>query len=291
MLYMSSGLSIVAGQTFGSPDISTAISLIGDTAAGQPMLALWNSTLRNVDISNTPAPYTGPTAPADYYTAKYGTVWIGGTVINDGGTMEAARGSRVGGNNLTLAVQQGSTLVNKGTLSGGPNSQLTITGSAGSTVENDGTISGGGGAVVISAHLTGTGSLYVQNAGVGLDSRIELKSATDAGQTVQIERGTLQLDQPATFLGQIGLPEAGVLGGVFLERLSPASWDVKGNMLELFNGAGTRIDTLRFTTPETQASLAVYERPDPTYGNTVLVSSSFPALAGTTAVPYHSATA
>ncbi len=288
-LYVQNGLVVMVGQTFGSAGAPTALSLIGDTAASAPMLALFNDTLRNVNISNTPAPFSGPMAPPDYFSAKYGTVLIGGKVVNDGGTIEAARGSRVGGNNLSIAVQSGSTLVNKGTLLSGPNSQLTI---SGSSVENDYRIVAEGGHVTLSAHLTGTGDAYVNNAGVGLDSRIEINAAVDAGQTVHIGRGPLQLDQPTSFLGQVELPTAGALGGVFVEGLSPASWDVKGNLLELFDGVGGRIDTLRFTTPETQASLAVYERPDATYGNTVLVSSSnfFPPPSGTTVVPYHTTT-
>lgn len=288
-LYIQRGLVVMVGQTFGSPSASTAISLIGDTAASAPMLALVNDTLRNVVVSNTPAPFSGPTAPPDYYSAKYGTVLIGGKVVNDGGTIEASRGSRVGGNNLSVLVQPGSTLVNKGTLLSGPNSQLTISGSSGGTVENDGKVVAGGGHVTISAHLTGTGDAYVKNAGVGLDSRIEVNAAVDAGQTVHIEGGALQLDQPTSFLGQVEVPSAGVLGGVLVEGLSPASWDVKGNLLELSDSAGARLDTLRFTTPETQSSLAVYERPDATYGNTVLVSSSNHPPGGTV-VPYHTNT-
>ena len=285
-LYVQAGMVVMFGQTFGSPATPSAISLIGDTATSAPILALVNDTLRNVDISNTPPPFTGPTAPPGYYSAKYGTVLIGGKVVNDGGTFEAARGTRVGGNNLSGVVEPGSTLVNHGTLASGPNSQLTI---SGATVENDGKIVAGGGHVTVSAHLTGAGDAYVNNAGVGLDSALEINAAVDAGQTVHIGRGVLQLDQPTSFLGQVELPSSGVLGGVFLEALSPASWDVKGNLLELFNGAGARIDTLRFTIPETQASLAVYERPDATYGQTVLVSSRtvFPPPQGDTVVPYH----
>ncbi len=285
-LYVQTGLVVMFGQTFGSIGTPSAISLIGGTAASAPTLALINDTLLNVNVSNTPPPFTGSTAPAGYYAAKYGTLMIGGTVTNEGGTFEAARGSRVGGNNLNIAVEPGSTLVNKGSLLSGPGGQLTI---SGATVENDGTIVAGGGHVTVSAHLTGVGNAYVNDAGAGLNSVIEVNAAVDAGQTVHIGRGALQLDQPTSFLGQVDVPSAGVLGGVLLEGMSPASWDVKGSLLELFNGAGARIDMLRFTLPETQASLAVYERPDATHGHTALVSSSafFPPPQGDTVVPYH----
>ncbi len=78
-----------------------------------------------------------------------------------------------------------------------------------------------------------------------------------------------------------------------LEGLAAASWDVNGNSLEFLDAAGSVVDTLRLTTPQAPAMLAVYNEADPTYGNTMVVGASrfYGPPAGTPLLPYHSAPA
>ncbi len=117
---------------------------------------------------------------------------------------------------------------------------------------------------------------------------LELKDAVDAGQTFHISESALQVDQPASFLGQID-GNLQQYGEVKLEGLAAASWDVNGNSLEFLDAAGSVVDTLRFTTPQDHAMLAVYNRADPTYGNTMVVGASrfYGPPAGTPFLPCH----
>ncbi len=291
-LYIQNGTAVLAGQTFGSASVQTTIGLTGASAAGAPVLALANVTLTNVKISEAPAPYSGPvsSAPPGYYNAKYGTVWVAGKVVNDGGVIEGGRDFRAG-TSLNVSLQPASTLVNEGVLLAGPLSQLNVTGYSGSKLENDKTIDASGGKVTVSAHLTGVGEVDVINSGPGLSSEVELDAAVDAGQTFRIQRGILQVDQPASFLGKVDLSGT-PLGQVRLEGLSAASWDTKGSLLELFNAAGSRIDVLRFTTPQDPTKLLVYSAPDPSHGHAVTITPSFPNMAppSATVLPQHTAT-
>ncbi len=288
-LYIQSGMAVLAGQTFGSAGVQTTIGLTGASAAGAPTLALANVTLTNVKISEAPPAYIGPlsSAPSGYYNATYGTVTVAGKVVNDGGVIEGGRDFRLG-TSLNVSLQPGSTLVNKGVLLADALSQLNVTGHSGSKLENDKTIYAAGGTVTVSAHLTGVGEVDVVNSGPGLSSEVELNAAVDAGQTFRIQRGVLQIDQPANFLGQVDLSGT-PSGQVRVEGLSAASWDTKGSMLELFDAAGSRIDTLRFTTPQDPTKLLVYSAPDPAYGHAVTITPSFASIAplSATVLPQH----
>ena len=76
-----------------------------------------------------------------------------------------------------------------------------------------------------------------------------------------------------------------------LETLNAASWDTRGNLLEVFNAAGKVIDTLQFTTPQTRTTLVVRNTPDAIYGHTLTITSqpfgSSPP--GVDLLPYHGA--
>jgi len=226
----------------------------------------------------------------DYSPAKHGTIVVAGTVTNDGGQIEAGRGSLLfGGDSLDVTIAPGSTLINKGSIYASPGNQMTI-GGDGSTLENDGTINAAGGSITISTHLTGTGDV---SAGRGAQHsfQLELKGAVDAGQTFSIFEGTVQIDQPMSFLGQIdgSLQQT---GAVQLKGLAAASWDVNGSSIEFFDAGGSVVDTLRFIAPPDPTALAVYSMADPTYGNTVEVGSIhfYQPPKGTPLLPYHSAT-
>lgn len=291
---MRNGTAILANQTFGSAAVQTTIGLIGATDATAPTLVLQNVTLKNVKLSEAPPHYTGPVSGSlpGYYSAKFGTVSIKGTVTNDGGMMEGGRDSLGPNASLKIDLDAGAALINKGTLAAFPSGQLTISAHGVARVENDGAISAAGGKVTISAHLTGVGSAMTSTAGGGgFSGSIEVNAAVDAGQTFHISQGSLQIDQPASFLGKVDLGVPQLAGTVHLEALNAASWDMKGSLLELFNAAGAAIGSMQFTTPQSQATLVVSNLSDAVYGHVVSITANHPSGPASTSpsvLPYHS---
>lgn len=278
-LYAQGGSITLKGGIFGSVANRTTIGLIGDTADSAPSLTLRNVTLTNVAISEAPPLYSGPfnEAPPGYYSPKYGVLQIAGTVTNDGGLIEGGRNSLGPTASLNVDLSAGATLINKGTLAAYPAGQLTIAGHGRGTVENDGVINASDGKVAISTHLTGVGDTYTSAAGGGgFSGSVEINAVVDAGQTFHISQGSLQLDRPHRFLGQIDLGPTQFGGTVRLEGLKAASWDVAGSLVEFFNHAGKVIDTLQFITPQDATTLAVYVTPDATHGTTINVVSAHP---------------
>lgn len=293
-LYLQSGTALLAHRAFGSAAALTTIGLIGDTAAGAPVLVLQDVTLKNVKLSEAPPHYQGPVggSPPGYYAAKFGKIAIKGSVINDGGMIEGGRDSLGPSTSLSIVLDPGAALINKGTLAALPSGQLTISGAGAGRVENDGSINALGGRVLVSTHLTGVGSISTSNSGGGgYSGSVEIKAAVDAGQTFHISQGSLQVDQPISFLGKVDLGVPQLAGTVRLEGLNAASWDVKGSLLELFNTTGAKIGSLQFTTPQSRATLVVSSLADATYGHTVSVTASHPSGPASTSLsvlPYYS---
>lgn len=151
-------------------------------------------------------------------------------------------------------------------------------------MENDGTINAASGTVTISTHLAGTGDTYTSAAGGGgFSGNVELNAAVDAGQTFRISQGSLQIDRPHRFLGQVDLGPTQFGGTACLEGLKAASWDATGNLVEFFNDAGKVVDTLRFTAPQDSTTLAVYVTPDAAHGTRINVVAAQPFGAPTVA--------
>ncbi len=257
------------------------------------MLVLQNVTLKNVKLNEAPPLYNGPVSgsPPGYYAAKFGTVLVRGTVTNDGGVIEGGRDSLGPNASLKMVLDPGAALINKGVLTAFPSGQLVISGRGSARVENDGSISAAGGKVTISVHLTGVGNTYTSAAGGGgFSGGVEISAAVDAGQTFHISQGSLQIDQPLSFLGKVDLGAPQIAGTVRLEALNAASWEVKGSLLELFNTTGAVIGSLQFTTPQSQATLVVSNLSDATYGHVVSVTASHPSGPASTSpgiLPYH----
>ncbi len=255
-LYINNGSAILFNESFGSESAASSVGLIGGTSDNRPQLIIWNVTLNNVAINNASQPYTGPASerPADYYAPKFGRLLIGGVVTNEGGSVTAAGNiSLLGGNSLDMVILPGSTFINNGSLGVDPGSTMRITGYDGSTLENDKSINDSSGRITIAAHLTGTGDVYVSGGAGGgsYSGNLEINAAVDAGQSFHLNRAVLQVDQPAGFLGQFdALPSQGG-GEVRLEGLSAASWDVNGSSVELFDAAGSVVDTVGLTASQT----------------------------------------
>ncbi len=92
--------------------------------------------------------------------------------------------------------------VNGGSL--GRAASLVVNGAPGSTVVNTGTLSLSGTAqFAIHADLAGTGTIRSVPAPDSSGVTIELDGAVSAAQTVQLDGGTLQLDQPMRFMGTV----------------------------------------------------------------------------------------
>ena len=281
-LYISDGAAILYDETFGSADAPSSIGLTGDDASQPSRLIAWNATLANVTLDNAP--------PGADLTPRHGAFVVAGTVLNDGGTIEAGRGNLLfPGNSLDIALAPFSTLINTGTISATPGNTMDITGSWGSALENDGRIVAAGGTVTVSSDLTGVGSVEVSSGPPGFGGFLELGAGADAGQTASLSRAALQIDQPARFLGQVALSPQRGGGRVTLEGLAAQSWDVSGNAVEFFDADGAVVNTLRLLTPPDPAALTVYTLPDATYGTAVALTAGpgFAPPSSATLLPYH----
>jgi len=152
---------------------------------------------------------------------------------------------------------------------------MSIVGYDGSTLQNDRLVDAGGGKLTISAHLTGTGTVAATSAlAHSAQGKVELQAAVDAGQTFRLSDATMQIDQPLSFQGGIETGRGGG-GAVALEGLSAASWDINDNTVELFDAGGSIVDTLRFTTPQDATTIAVFTKPDATYGSSIVVGTIY----------------
>jgi len=295
-LYVSSGVPILYNETFGAAGAPSRIGLTGTSASQPSELIAWNATLANVTLDNAPPAYTGPVGqqPTDDLTGRHGVLVAGGTVTNDGGTIEAGRGNLFfSGNSLDIVLAPQSTLVNKGVIYASPGNTMAISGYDGSALENDGTMSAAGGRITVATELSGVGIVNVTRGPPGFGGFVELKAAVDAGQTFSLTQAAIQVDQPMSFLGQVALNAQQGGGRVALEGLPAQSWDVSGSAVEFFDAAGGVIDTLRLTTAPDPAALKVYTVPDATYGSVVSVSAGpgFSPPSTATVLPYHTAAA
>ena len=264
-LIIAEGTARLRGGSFGSADASTIIHLAGNTDQPATLLVA-NATLTDVAIDE------GNGTPGDS-SPHTGTLVIKGHVVNEGGSFLAAGNgpghANNGGNVLDIEMQPRASLVNDGQIAAFPGASLNIDGGDGRVV-NDGTIAADGGTVTIASRVTGTGDI-VSSEGQLLGGRVELESGVGAGQTVHLERGTVQIDEPQSFLGSLDVPAYS--GFATLEGVDAASWATNGSLLELFNGSGALADTVRLTPQANPVDLKVSAITDPTFGAGVSVTA------------------
>ena len=112
-------------------------------------------------------------------------------------------GGRYAPDNLNVTLNNGATLnVNGGSL--GRAASLTVNGAPGSTVVNTGTLSLSAVArFAVHADLAGAGTIRSVPTADTSGVTVELDGAIAASQTVQLDGGTLQLDQPMRFMGTV----------------------------------------------------------------------------------------
>lgn len=139
---------------------------------------------------------------ADQQQPRFGTLDIYGRVTVQGALQSGGRFQAPGSLSVTLHGPATLALGGGGSLSNG--AALVVSGPAGATVENDATlVLGGTRAFAIHADLTGAGTIW-NSAGFSQPAgTIELDGAVSAAQTVRLDAGTLQLDQPPRFAGTV----------------------------------------------------------------------------------------
>ena len=153
--------------------------------------------------------------------ASYGTLTATGTVtidnpLNWGGRPLTPCFLTVNLNNAATLNLSGASL--------GDGDALVINGSPDSTVTNAGTMSVSGiSQFAIHADLAGVGIIRSIATSDSSGDVIELDGAVSAGQTVQVNEGTLQLDQPMRFMGTVAnlipsYPQGGPRSSIVLEH-------------------------------------------------------------------------
>ena len=164
-----------------------------------------------------------------------GTLDVAGTV-----TIEKPLhwGGRYAPDSLDVTLNGGATLnVNGGNL--GRAASLVVNGSPGATVVNTGTLSlSSTTQFAIHADLAGAGIIQSVPAPDASGVTIELDGAVSAAQTVQLDGGTLQLDQPMRFMGTVAGLVTSAPGGPASE-LQFMHTTVTGTSFQGGAGAGT----------------------------------------------------
>ena len=194
----------IAGGTFaaqGAQLSGVTVDLTGSQAAPGG-LTVQNGSVGKLQL----LPLTG----GDMGIAKYGTLTVAGNVTIQGALQSGGRPAAPGA--LAVTLNSGATLnLNGGQLADG--ASLVVNGPAG-TVANAGTLSlSNTRGFAIHANLSGAGTIQSVPTAASSGVTIELDGAVSAGQTVLLNGGTLQLDQPMRFMGTVAGFTASAPGG------------------------------------------------------------------------------
>ncbi len=186
-------LNIAAG-TFsaqGGQLSDVAVDLAGSQAAPAG-LTVQNGSIGSLGLV--------PMASSDLGVSKYGKLTVVGTVTIEGALRAGGRPAAPGA--LAVTLNGAATLnLHGGRLADG--ASLVVTGPAG-TVTNAGTLSlANTRQFAIHANLAGAGTIQSVPTATSSGVTIELDGAVAAAQTVQLNGGTLQLDQPMRFMGTV----------------------------------------------------------------------------------------
>ena len=184
---------VLTGGSFTAPGGLSGVTvyLNGSTQAASAHLAMQGGTVGALKLTS----FTDPTR-----YSSYGTLDATGNVTV---ASPLQWGGRVSPGLLTVNLGAAATLnLNGGAL--GRGASFVVNGSTGSTVANTGALSlSGVSQFAIHASLAGGGSIGSVAGSDMSGVRIELDGAVSAGQTVQLNGGTLQLDQPMRFMGTV----------------------------------------------------------------------------------------
>ena len=173
------------------------VSLGGDSAAGQPTLVLNNAALG-------PQLALGVANPSGPAYSPYATINIEGYSTNYGSITASAPSA----GQLTVSLGAWSQFNQFGSIEIGYPMRLLVentTPGAPGTLNNGGVIDVNEGGAVIDANVIGSGTIalsYIPHLPLGPAS-VELGAAVAPGQTIEMLSGSLQLDDPARFLGTL----------------------------------------------------------------------------------------
>ncbi len=255
-------------------DVAATVVLGGLDAGSQPVLDLHNSSVSALTMpADLPQqPYATDQSPPEYGTVNvFGHSSIGSLDIGNYANMVRApdpygHGALTAPDNLTVALNGSAALDTAFDVKDG--STLTVNGAGASSFNAaDSTIEGG--RVVVDAPLGGNGTILmtsgdVEYFGAATVGTLELGGSVGAGETIDIRMGTLQIDNPMTFAGQIdiradesvpGQPYSYGAQSVVLENVAATaySFDDLSHTMTLFNG-GSAVDQVHFTSDITAAS-------------------------------------
>ena len=221
---------VLTGGTFTAPGglPGVTVYLNGTTPAAPATLAVQGGSvgaLKLISLSN----------PVRY--ASYGNLAVSGNVTVESPLQWGGRS--ISSQSLTVTMGSADTLnLNGGSLQDA--ASLVVNGSAGSTVTNTGTLTLlNTGQFAIHADLAGAGTIQSVPAAASSGVNIELDGAVAAGQTVRLDGGTLQLDQPMRFMGTVSGMTTSSPGGP-ASRLALEHTTVTGTSFQQgANNAGT----------------------------------------------------
>jgi hypothetical protein len=214
------GTDGIRGVNYGTGTITAIIEAGTVISAGRYGLAALAYDGGDVSVTNY-ASVTGATAAIDALSTSTGTVFIDnygtitGDVISGSATFHNESGAtwNLSGSSTFAGTSQ---LINAGTIDTTGASSITTTGAL--NINNTGTVNVQSGTFDVAAAVTGTGSFTI-----GSGAQLELGSSVASGTTVVFQNatGTLKLDDPAHFAGQI----SGLSGtdGIDLVGFSSAS--------------------------------------------------------------------
>ncbi len=170
---------------------------------------------------------------------------------------------------VTLTGSATTTLTGHLTIQGGPGSKL-----------QDFSGSAGGGSMVINTNIAGTGTITMPVDYPSFGGLLEINGRVGHGETINVNAGLLQLDQPLRFLGQINF-NAGPdpLERVLLQNVTASSYSYDGHTLRLFLGSED-IEDVKIALGQDALPIHVSQA-----GSAVMVSASDPAVFHNGAVP------
>lgn len=242
-LNVSHGIPFLGDSSFGSSATQTTINVASATS-DQAILLTWNETFRNTSINN----FT-------YADPHSGQVVIVGRVTLDAKSSINAVSQLPVGNSMTVWLYDNSQLVNQGTLTAGPRTTLDIEGGPGAATANNGNITSYGGTILVNSDVIGSGNIW-STSSAQYGGKIELGKSVGAGETIHVEQGNIQLDEPTRFLGYVDMPVSA--GNVLMEGLAASSWKAIPNssLVEMLNSSGAPIDIVNII-PQNHAQLTM----------------------------------
>ena len=261
---VGAGEVVAAGRQVGA-----TVLLGGPNSGAQPVLDLRNASLPGLSMPAAlpPSPYDTMASPTQYGTvnvrghSSIGSLEVGNFSSPSRGPVGVGHGPLTAPDVLTVNLGGRATLDTRFGVKDG--STLTVNGGDRSSLDAGASVIEGG-TVVINAPLAGQGTILMTYGLVELNGfanagSLELGGPVGAGETIDIDVGTLQIDRPLEFAGTLNIGDhAGgptAEQGVLLKGLAASSYgfDDAAHTLTLFDGDAV-LDTIQFSQGTTSDS-------------------------------------